>query len=300
MIPVNRVVPRRLRATQLNGVQILDNQDLARDSIKLAGLIAQRWPQCDAIAGVPRSGMLAASHVATNLGLPLYECYEGELNKLGGGRRVRSYINYPHTKIVVIEDSINSGWSIKRAVSATPDPRIIGTAAVYSTPTGASSVDLVAIDLPLPHYFMWHMFGSNLLCKYPTGFDIDGLFCPDCSREADDDGERYLQFLTTTPPLYLYRGGVCGAIITARLEKYRPQTEAWLATHKIQFRKLVMGPWESLAERRKHLMGEWKGSVCKQLNLQLYVESDPRQAPQIAKVGNIPVMCPNAKKVFIP
>jgi hypothetical protein len=299
MIPI-RKVPRRLQANQLQDVQILDHQDLARDSIKLSGLIARKWPDCDAIAGVPRSGMLAASHIATNLGLPLYECYEGELCALGGGRRIRSEIGHKHTRIIVVEDSINSGWSIQRSVSKHRDPRILGTAAVYSTPNGAACVDLVAVDLPLPHYFMWHMFGSNLLCKHPTGFDIDGLFCPDCTPYDDDDGDRYGEFILNTPPLYLYRGGVCGAIITGRLEKYRPQTETWLKLHNVQYKQLIMGPWESKRERARHSVGDWKGGVCKELKLQLYVESDPRQAPRIATSGGIPVMCPDAKKVFVP
>jgi hypothetical protein len=204
------------------------------------------------------------------------------------------------SRVVVVEDSINSGWSINQAVGSGSIQQILGKAAVYCTPTGIPHCDVFGVELPLPHYFTWHMFGSNLLCKYPTGFDMDGLFCLDARPEQDDDGEKYQDFLNNVRPLYLYKGGACGAIITARIEKYRPQTEAWLRRYGVQYRTLVMGPWESKRERSQHSIAEWKGDRCRDLKLQLYVESDGRQAPRIATQAGIPVMCPAAKKVFTP
>jgi orotate phosphoribosyltransferase len=244
--------------------------------------------------------MIAASIIATNLGLPMYECSLGNLERLGGGRRMRQALREESQRIIVIEDSVNTGWSLQRSIGSPKNPRILGTATVYCTPTGIGSCDLYAVNLPLPHYFTWHMFGSNLLCKYPTGFDMDGILCQDCSREADDDGPLYEEFLRNVPPLYPYRGGVCGAIITARIEKYRSLTEDWLAKHKIKYKRLIMGPWSSKKERNGHDIGEWKGIEARKLGLQLFIESDPRQAPKIKQVADIPVMCPAAKQVFTP
>lgn len=301
---VAKVIPVRKKnrpwpsASFTSGTRILHDDDLARDSLTLAGLIIRRWPEVDAIAGVPRSGMIAASHIATNLGLPLYEISRGSLEKMGGGRRMRRAMRHTQDKIVAVEDSINTGWSMETAVGRRRDPRIIGTATVYCTPAGFSKVDLYAVPLPLPHWFTWHMFGSNLLSRCPTGFDFDGILGHDCPIECDDDGERYVEWMESVPPLYLYRGGAITTIITARLEKYRQQTERWLARYGQQYGELVMGPWASLAERRKKCIGTWKAEMCAQKRLGLFVESDPRQAKIIHAKAKIPVMCPAAREVF--
>lgn len=301
---VGRVIPVRKKnrpwpaASFTPETTILWDEDLTRDSLTLAGLIARRWPEVDGIAGVPRSGMIAASHIATNLGLPLYELSKGALEKLGGGRRMKRAIRHEQTRIVAVEDSVNSGWSMTNAVGPQRDPRVIGTATVYCTPTGFDKVDLYAVALPLPHWFTWHMFGSNLLSRCPTGFDFDGILGHDCTREQDDDGEMYLDFLRNVPPRWLYRGGSISAIITARLGKYRGETEAWLARHRQEYGKLIMGPWQDLRERRKHCIGTWKAEMCREHGLGLFVESDPRQAEIIQKRAGIPVMCPPARRVF--
>lgn len=282
----------------MSHTSILTEQELARDSIILAGKIASKWPEVDGIAGVPRSGMIAASIVATNLGLPLYECSKGILEAMGGGRRMRRAQRTTQSKIVVIEDSVNSGWAMNNAVGNPRDPRIIGTATVYCTPQGENHVDLFAVPLPLPHWFTWHMFGSNLLSRCLTGFDFDGILGHDSSAEDDDDGERYVNWLQTVHPLYLYRGGTIHYIITGRIEKYRSYTEQWLAKHNQKYDNLIMGPWASKRERSRHRVGEWKGRVILEHGIKLYVESDPVQAADIHRVAGIPVMCPAARRVF--
>lgn len=281
-----------------NQATILDDTDLVRDSLKLAGLIIKKWPQVDGIAGVPRSGIIAASHIATNLGLPLYSSYQGVLNKIGGGRRMKNALATKQRNIVVVEDSVNSGWNMENAVGSVPDRRIIGKAAVYCTPIGHSKVDLYAVSLPLPHWFTWHMFGSGLLSQCKTGFDFDGILCHDCSPNQDDDGVRYLDFLNNVPPKWLYTGGRISTIITARLEKYRPQTTKWLETYRQRYGSLVMGSWPSLHSRNRSCVGSWKAEMCIENELCLFVESDPYQAEIISKKANIPVMCPPARKIY--
>jgi orotate phosphoribosyltransferase len=299
-IPIKRI-RRGSMNHKLREASILDETDLARDSVALAGFIAQRWPEVDGIAGVPRSGMIAGSIVATTLGVPLYELYQGQLRRLGGGRRMRRHLTKPEgTSIVAVEDSINTGWSMGRAVSKTPDPRVIGKTAVYCTPTGTSCVDLYAVALPLPHYFTWHMFGANVLCRQPTGFDMDGIYCTDCEREDDDDGERYLNWMRSVRPYRMYVGGKATAIVTSRLEKYRDETVQWFARYGLEYGQLVMGPWASLAERRSSDVGAWKASVARDLRLEMFVESSERQARSIAALAQIPVFCPKTKSIYTP
>lgn len=298
-IPVRRV-RRSTLVTRLGAARILDETDLVRDSVALAGHILRRWPNVDGIAGVPRSGMIAASVIATTLGVPLYELYQGELRRLGGGRRMRRQLSGPEgTNLVAVEDSINTGWSLNRAVGGVPDPRIIGRSAVYCTPTGTPHADVYSVLLPLPHYFTWHMFGSNILSRQPTGFDMDGIYCEDCPKEDDDDGERYLEWMRNVRPFRIYTGGKATAIVTARLEKYRSETEQWLHRYDIEYGQLIMGPWSTIEERRRSSVADWKSSVCNQLRLDLFVESSEGLAVRIAASAGIPVMCPEAKKVFL-
>lgn len=299
-IPIRRIKRGTLNY-RLKHASILDETDLARDAVALAGKILQRWPTVDGIAGVPRSGVIAGSIVSTTLGVPLYELYQGQLRRMGGGRRMRRALAHPEgTQIVAVEDSINTGWSMNRAVGTTQDPRVIGRASVYCTPTGTHATDIFAVELPLPHYFTWHMFGANVLCRQPTGFDMDGIYCEDCRTELDDDGDLYTKWMQTVTPHRIYTGGRATAIVTARLEKYRALTEAWLNRYHVEYDKLIMGPWETLAERKRNSVSEWKAKVCRELKLEAFVESSEGQAQRISELAKIPVMCPGAKRIFTP
>jgi uncharacterized HAD superfamily protein len=89
------------------------------------------------------------------------------------------------------------------------------------------------------------------------------------------------------------------AIITARLEKYRTVTEQWLAKHRIACKRLVMGPWQNLRERYKPgTIARWKAQEFSKAPCSLFIESDPRQAEEIARLSKRPVLCPAAGKVF--
>lgn len=273
--------------------------ELAEGSAKLAGLIAARWPEADGIAGVPRSGMIVASQVAAVLGLPLFSLHEKQLTRLGGGRRAQKHNRMEPRKIVAVEDSINTGWSIEyHAGGASKDARILGTAAVYCTPEGTAKVDAYAEILPLPHWFAWHIFGADYLSRVKAGFDFDGILCEDCKPEDDDDSERYAAWIESPRPLHPYTGGVIPVIITARLAKYEDQTRRWLAKHNIRTGKLVMGPWDNNAQRGRECIGTWKAEQVAKLGLDTFVESDRTQAEIIHRKANATVLCPKAGIVY--
>ena len=120
--------------------------------------------------------------------------------------------------------------------------------------------------------------------------DFDGILCEDCSAEDDDDGSRYVRFLETAKPKYLVRSCEIPLIVTARLEKYRALTEAWLRRWGVRCRELVMGPW---AERsRAYDIGQFKGQVYRDSAATIFVESCPAQARTIAEVSGKRVICP--------
>ena len=150
----------------------------------------------------------------------------------------------------------------------------------------------------------WNLFNSQMTID--LAFDMDGVLCEDCPPGDDDDGERYGQWMDSVRPLWVKpKRRPIACIITARLEKYRDRTEAWLSRHGIRFKKLVMGPWDSARERAGKVSA-WKAD---QLTLWsnryrrdgngplMYVESDPSLAREINKRSSIPVLCIADNKV---
>ena len=115
-------------------------------------------------------------------------------------------------------------------------------------------------------------------------FDLDGILCGDCPAEDDDDGERYRRFLETATPQAVPRGPV-HSIVTARLEAWRPETEAWLARHGIAYGRLVMLELASDAERRRtRPQGRFKAAAyAADAGAVLFVESETWQAREIAR-----------------
>lgn len=246
-----------------------------------------------AVAGIPRSGLLAANAIALALGVPLLSLTDQGLVSLGMGHRSRNLKTIG--RILVVDDSVNSGRAIQHAkniLGANPDVVFGG---VYVHPERRKLVDYCYRELPLPHFFEWHLWGCNELMQgYSMAIDFDGILCPDFSAEDDDDGDRYLSRMRTMPCILRPHPYPIPAIVTGRLEKYRAETEAWLYRHGIRFNQLIMGPWES-KEARNHV-GNWKASVVKQHGFRLFVESDKRQAIIIAKEAGVPVICPEMEK----
>jgi uncharacterized HAD superfamily protein len=273
----------------------ISRAQLSRDTQTLAGRLP--WPVCG-VAGVPRSGLLVAADIATRLAVPLYEARKtGELFPIDSGKRLKLGPRPPHAgRLVIVEDSVNTGASLKAVRDAlrTLDPI---TAAVYVNPDCEFQPDITAVPLPMPHYFEWHFFGSTYVRV--SGFDFDGILCEDFPGSGDDESDRYLKHLRDARPLWPVRPHQAALIVTARLEKFRPQTVAWLARHQIAVTRLVMGPWTSHAQRTKaYDAAKFKGQAFLRSRCRTFVESCPRQAAAIAKVARKPVICPRTGEVF--
>lgn len=208
--------------------------------------------------------------------------------------------------VVVVDDTVLTGNSLKQVMpivqKSYPD---VVTAAVYANPNAKKRPDIYARELPWPHVLEWNLFNSILtpnLCV-----DMDGILCRDCLPGEDDDGEKYAGFLRDASLLYPIRRTPIPMIVTARLGKYRRETEAWLAKHGIQCDELVMGPWSSLSERHRADLAGYKAEHFtrflkrkRRLRPAMFVESDPRLAPRIAELSGGIVVCPAAGRCYGP
>lgn len=256
------------------------------------------WP-ISGVIGCPRSGMFAASKIALLAGVPLWSAWRDRAPQpLGRGLRVADAKALNRAgPLVLIEDSVNTGHSLQAHLGNCPEGTI--SAAVYTNDRAEFRPQLSAWILPMPHFFEWHLVGSNLATA--TLWDMDGVICEDCPADCDDDGPKYAKWLDTVEPKTLPRLYPVGAIVTARLDKYRAETEAWLKRHGVLYNRLIMGPWRDIAQRhREYDPRRYKGGQYRKMpGAILFVESCPTQARMIWEEVQRPVACNTTGKLWM-
>ncbi len=247
----------------------------------------------DLIVGIPRSGMLPANLLALYLNKPytdLGSFLNGHIYK--AGERAQFFTNSDYKKILVVDDSINSGSALdktKELLKGMEDKFNISYCAIYLVPGKQKQVDYYFEAVPLPRYFQWNVFNHTSLRK--ACFDIDGVLCIDPTEEQNDDGPKYLDFILNAPPLYI-PGAHIGTIVTSRLEKYRKETEIWLEKNKVKYDELVMLDLPNKEARQKaNSHAKHKAETYKSKSHILFVESSLSQAIEINKITKKPVLC---------
>lgn len=272
-----------------------------RSFADLAHIIAtqgHRLPSdIDLIVGVPRSGLLAGNILCLTRNLPLADL-DGFIagRTLAAGwtkRQVPGLAQGAKPRhVLVVDDSISSGRSMREAreklLAAGLDVRMT-FCAIFGLPNvDHPEADIVLERVALPRAFEWNIFHHKQLER--MCFDIDGVLCHDPDRSQNDDGEAYLTFLLEAPPLYRTTRRI-GHLVTSRLEKYRPETEAWLERNGVEYDKLWMLDLPSAAERRRlGAHAAFKAEVYRKTDSILFVESEALQAREIAALSRKPVL----------
>ncbi|TXH16723.1 MAG: hypothetical protein E6R03_05020 [Hyphomicrobiaceae bacterium] len=278
-----------------------------QEDIKL--LLAKVPSDVTAIAGVARSGLSVATMLAMYLQLPMITIRQtlNDIVDTGNGWRLggSKHIDPRQGKILVVDDTVMTGNSIKAIRPLVS--REIGNAiyaAVYVNPLAKLKPDIWAVDLPWPHILEWNVFNSIL--SPSCAMDFDGILCHDCPPGSDDDGEKYLDFIRNAAPLYVPRRTAIPLIVTARIEKYRAETEAWLSRHGIRWQQLVMHPAKTLRERMRDNIpaykarhyAAWAKNHRPSPGPIIFFESEDRQAREIARESKLMVICPHTAGVY--
>lgn len=247
----------------------------------------------DLIVGIPRSGMLPANLLALYLNKPytdIHSFINGHIYKAGARSQFFSRDDYK--KILVVDDSVASGAAMeecKKSLEHLSSQFSIKYCAVYMVPGKEKTVDYFFEVVPLPRYFQWNIFNHTTLEK--ACFDIDGVLCVDPTIEQNDDGEKYLDFILNALPLFI-PGSKIGTIVTSRLEKYRKDTENWLAKHNVNYNELVMLNLPDMAARQKaNSHAEHKARAYMSKPYVLFIESSMEQALEINRISKKPVLC---------
>jgi uncharacterized HAD superfamily protein/hypoxanthine phosphoribosyltransferase len=247
----------------------------------------------DLVIGIPRSGMLPANLLALYLNKPFTDVHSFTNGHIySSGERSQFFDNNANKKILVVDDSVSSGSALikcKESLKKYENEYSISYCAIYVVPGKEKMVDYYFELVPLPRYFQWNILNHIILEK--SCFDIDGVLCPDPTDDQNDDGPKYLKFITNAPPLYV-PGSKIGTIVTSRLEKYRQETESWLQKNNIRYRKLVMMNLPNKEARiRAGNHGQFKAEEYKSMEYDLFVESNINQALEINRITKKPVLC---------
>jgi hypothetical protein len=247
----------------------------------------------DVIVGIPRSGMIPASILATYLQMPLASL-DGYLAGIVHGRSGRKLA--ASERILLIDDTSNKGGAMARAVAMLPKGVKAVRCAVYGpyqVDDPSKIIDVWFEDCRGPRGFAWNIMKHSRLPRW--AFDFDGVLCRDPTKAENDDGPRYGEFLRNAEPLFLPNRPI-GHIVTGRLEIYRPECVAWLKRYGIEYRQLHMMPYGSKAERMEAMhtsggRGGWKARIAREVGAEMFIESCPKQSAIIARSASIPVWC---------
>lgn len=253
----------------------------------------------DLIVGIPRSGMLPASLIATHLQLPFtdIDSYNSKRWYIRNKKiTVPADIPNKPMRILLVDDTINTGNAMRNVLATIQKNNdIIIKFAVYGSPKNKKEdIDFVCEECPLPRAFQWNLWKHTDAKKWAT--DMDGVLCRDPTKKENDKGERLLKFYQTADPRFLFSKPV-KYIITSREERFRKVTEEWLLNNHITYEKLIMKPTGVPGGNQSH--AEYKASTINNLNnIELYIESDPAQAKIISNLVNIPVWCTDNQTLY--
>jgi len=242
------------------------------------------------VVGIPRSGMVPAYMIGLHLNLPVTDLpsfMDGR--PVSGGARFIENNNFK--KILIVDDSIQSGSQLKKVkekLEKFTQFEFIYLA-IFGSEQNSNLCDHCFEIISSPRAFEWNILHANWLYEYSC-VDIDGVLCEDPSDEDNDDGDQYKSFLLNAIPKYLPKSKVL-ALVTSRLEKYRPETEEWLSKHNVQYHELIMLDLPDMATRRKlgnHAQHKAKHYLANK-NAILFIESAKVQASTICETTQKPV-----------
>ncbi len=203
--------------------------------------------------------------------------------------------------VLVVDDSVSSGRQMTETRSRLEEfdfPFRIEYGAIYISSKGYQYVDHWGEVVGKPRVFEWNLLHHPMLKN--ACVDIDGVLCRDPTPEENDDGANYREFLTGVDP-YVVPTERIGWLVTCRLEKYREQTEAWLAEHGVEYDELVMMDLPSKEARRAEgNHAEYKAEVYRSTGATFFIESSHRQAVEIADRARKPVYCYEANRMIHP
>ena len=275
---------------------------------KTIGMNLYKIPQdVDLIVGISQNGLLAGNLLALSLNIPIIDL-DGFIfdrkPRHGFSRKTKKPISLPHEArhVLIVEDMVRSSEALDQVKNRIYEAGIqqqMTFCSVYTDESHSNLVDITLSRLSSPAFFEWGIMHSPSL--EDVCIDIDGVLCMDPTRDENDDGPAYLNFLKHARPHTLPSHNV-GYLVTNRLEKYREETTQWLNKHNIKFKKLHMLDLPDAKTRRSlNIYTAFKAYIFHNYsNSPLFIESEKKQAIEIARLSKKPVFCFSDKQLYNP
>jgi hypoxanthine phosphoribosyltransferase len=233
----------------------------------------------DCIIGVPRTGLLVANVLSSKMNKPLSTADDF----------VRGIVWYSQAsktptvfkKVLVVEDAVNSAKAMKADVE-----KLKRYDSSMEIKTGCLFVSNQEMKDFIDYYYAttcnapaeWHM--HSFFKNTKLAVDLDGVICDEKSNN----------------PLLIPAFDV-EAIITARLENERSDTEAWLKRHGVGYKQLIM--FQGLAvDRTFRNIADYKAKAILQMGAEWFWESDYDLAEEVCYLLKIPVYCPTNRTIY--
>lgn len=259
----------------------------------------------DLVVGIPRSGIIPAYMIALfkNVQACSIDEFISQTNiSKGFTREVKTVSRIRN--VLIVDDSIHSGRSFSDAKDRLYQYKLfdkynIKFLAIYARKQSIDLVDYYFEIVPVPRMFEWNYLNINI--NERSCFDMDGVLCIDPTPEENDDGKKYREFLLNAKPLYIPEYTI-HSIVTSRLEKYRKETEIWLKKNNVRYKNLFMLDLPSKEERlRQNAHANFKAKIyLLNADTDLFVESNEKQAKEIACLSGKPCICVENNKLYKP
>lgn len=265
-----------------------------RNTAQIDAALRLRLPELEGrfvrVAGLSPEGECVARLVSLYLGIPVVSAL------------IATAAGDDASPVVCGHAQLDGGLAIDLDGSAMPADRPVpdgwNLAAVFATDADGARFDMVFETVPRRPVFPWNFLDHDGLDR--CCFDIDGVLCENPTPWQNDDGLRYRAFLESARPLHRPRGEI-GWLVTSRLEKYRPLTEAWMAKNGISYRELRMIDLPTKEARlRARCHASFKAECYRQTDAELFIESDLQQAQEIARLTRRRVLCVDAMTLIDP
>lgn len=240
----------------------------------------------DVIVGIPRSGLLVANLIALKTGKPLTTPELFIRDHYWQSDLIDKKEEYKN--ILLVDDSITSGKTIEESLQLlrSYENLNITKAALIATEESKALVDLYYKIIPHPRVFEWNLLHSK---KGKLVSDLDGVICENCPPGVDLNEELYTKWIKNAKP-YLIPAFEIDVILSNRLEKYRSETEEWLAKHGVRYKELILWDIQSKKERGgKH--AQRKIEVLLKIKPDMFWESSFAEAKHIWEATKISTIC---------
>ena len=263
----------------------------------------------DAVLGVPRSGMIAASIVSEYLNIPLGDVNTfKDLSSTSGGDRLKLYPQNRTNRILVIDDTTFSAKSMretKEKLKNVEGYEFIYTVVYLEGDAGEKEIDLYLEDARHEDEG-WNnicLYEYNLFNHYPhvmtkIMWDLDGVFCVNPTQDSNE--EEYVKYISNATPLFTPKVPL-NMIVTYRCIKYQKQTQDWLEKNGIYYKALCMVNAQNYIERHSIAPSSavYKAKIYSMYDsAELFIESEEDQAKEIARISHKPVLCVKTNKLY--